>query len=508
MELIKIYIMNLATDLYDHQIKAVEKISKIKVGALYMEMGTGKTRTALELIKVRLDKGRIEHVIWLCPCSVKENLKRDIIKHTGDFDSKLFTICGIETLSSSIKVNIELLELVQTTNCMLIVDESNMVKNHKAKRTKNIIRLGEHCKYKLILNGTPISRNEADLYSQWYILDWRILGYKSYWSFAANHLEYDENTGRIRKCLNTNYLTEKIGPYSYQIKKDECLDIPLKTYKIEYYDLTSEQSIHYDEVAEDLMFTLDELEPHTIYRMFTYLQNVISGYRVNIEKQEYEVEYDGPCGEPIKEIKTSILNITKEDFFKVEQNNPRIQKLLELIDKLDKKVIIFCKYTNEINNIVKIINDKYGKEAAVAFNGELSQKSRQLNLNKFENEVQFLVANKQCGAYGLNLQFCSYVIYYSNDWDFATRSQSEDRVHRIGQIENVHYVDICASYTLDERIIKCLERKEKLVDSFKNELERTKNKDELFNWISLKTYNGKKYNKKVQSLRKDDLIEV
>lgn len=491
------------TKLYSHQVKAVEKLKKIKVGALYMEMGTGKTRTALELIKIRLEKGRINHVLWLCPCSVKESLKRDIIKHLNNFDDSIFTICGIETLSSSINVNTSLLELVKTKNCMLIVDESNMVKNHKAKRTKNIIRLGEDCKYKLILNGTPISRNEADLYSQWYILDWRILGYKSFWSFSANHIEYDENTGRIRRCLNVKYLTEKIGPYSYQVKKDECLDLPPKTYETEYYYLTHEQIVHYDNVADELMFEVDEMEPHTIYRLFTYLQDVISGYKVNIEKEEQIEKYRDINDEIITKKRTKIKNITKNNFFNDDIDNPRIKKLLEITDKLDIKAIIFCKYTSEIDSIVKILNLRYGDDSAVSFNGELNNKKRQENLYKFENKSQFLVANKQCGAYGLNLQFCSYVIYYSNDWDLATRSQSEDRVHRIGQVNNVHYVDICAAYTLDERILKCLERKEKLVDSFKDELDKAKDKQELFDWISVK--NNKR--KKTIGIDKSNLME-
>ena len=147
------------------------------------------------------------HVIWLCPCSVKENLRRDIIKHAGSDCKGFITICGIETLSSSIKANSELLRLTEQKECYLIVDESNLVKNFQAKRTRNITRLAENCKYKLILNGTPVTRNETDLFAQWYILDWRVLGYKSYWSFAANHIEYDEMIpGKLRRVLNVDYL--------------------------------------------------------------------------------------------------------------------------------------------------------------------------------------------------------------------------------------------------------------------------------------------------------------
>ncbi|MCD3217435.1 DEAD/DEAH box helicase [Clostridium botulinum] len=467
--------MNFLTDLYKHQIKAVEKLSRIKVSALYMEMGTGKTRTALELIDKRIKKGRVNHVLWLCPCSVKENLRKDIIKHTGEEHKDLITICGIETLSSSIKSNRQMLDLVQNKQCYLIVDESNLVKNFRAKRTKNIIRLAEHCKYKLILNGTPISRNEEDLFSQWYILDWRILGYQSFWSFAANHLEYDPNIpGRVVECLNTDYLVKKIAPYSYQVKKSECLDLPPKTYDTYYFYLSDEQEEEYERVKDLFLACVDEFEPNTLYRLFTALQLVLSGKKI------------------VSNIRESIKS---KNIFNSTEDNPRIEILQTIISEISEKVIIFCKYTQEIKDIVDLLNNQYGEGTAIPFHGELSLKKRQENLNKFCTTSRFLIANKTCAGYGLNLQFCNYIIYYSNDWDYSTRSQSEDRVHRIGQNKNVHIIDICASNKLDERILKCLWRKENLVDSFKKELEHQKHKKDLELWISGKTYNGKKYRK-------------
>ncbi|MCG8514581.1 MAG: DEAD/DEAH box helicase [Halanaerobiales bacterium] len=450
--------MILKTKLYDHQIKAVEKIKKIKVGALYMEMGTGKTRTALELIKKRYNKNKIDHILWLCPCSVKETLKRELIKHVAG-ELSMFTICGIETLSSSIKTNFKLLNLVEKKKVHIIVDESNLVKNHRAKRTINIERLAGKCTYKLILNGTPISKCEKDLFSQWYILDWRILGYQSFWSFAANHLEYDERIrGKIRRCLNTDYLVRKIAPYTYQIKKEECLELPPKTYSTEYYGLSNEQQKHYKYVADKLLFELDELQPETIYRLFSGLQNVISGFRVTVGK-----------------------HLKKTAFFDTPLKNPRIQLLLDLIKKTDHKMIIFCKFTQEIKDIIKVLNYKYGEKSAMPFYGEINLKQRQENIDAFykKTKTRFLVANKTCAGYGLNLQFCNYIIYYSNDWNYATRSQSEDRVHRIGQKNNVHIIDICADNSLDERILSCLWKKENLVDSFKRQLENQKDKKEF-----------------------------
>lgn len=453
--------MNTLTELYDHQKKAVEKLSKLKVGALYFEMGCGKTRTALELIKIRKNKEKVDKILWLCPCSVKENLRRDLLKHTDDINDIL--ICGIETLSRSVKTNLKLLDFVQNNKTYLVVDESNLVKNPLAKRTINIQKLAEYCQYKLILNGTPIGKNEVDLFAQWYILDWRILGYKSYWSFAANHLEYDDY-GNIRRCLNVDYLVKKIAPYTYQVKKSECLDLPEKTYETVYYYLTKEQRMHYCDVADMLFLQVNEFEPHTIFRLFNALQNVLAGFRVS------EIE----CGRK--------KHLVTKPFFEDPYDNPRIQKLFEITDCLEEKAVIFCEYTYEVETITKLMNERYGEGKAVEFYGKLNLKKRQVNLDKFEKEAQFLVANKACTSYGLNLQFCHYAIFYNNDWDSVTRIQAEDRLHRIGQNKNVHIIDICALNTLDEKILRCLWRKEDLIEDFKNEIEKFKNVKDLLKW--------------------------
>lgn len=427
-----------------------------------MEMGTGKSRTAIELAYRRLMKGKVNKVLWLCPCSVKPTIEEELKKHIAG-DLSPFIIAGIESLSSSIRLNAELLNLVKQNKVFPIVDESNLVKNHKAKRTQNIQRLADHCKYKLIMNGTPISKSEKDLFSQWQILDWRILGYKSFWSFAANHIEYDENIrGRIRRVLNVDYLVEKIAPYTFQVRKEECLDLPKKSYSTWYCGLTDEQREEYEITKEKYLFEVDELRPSTIYRLFTAIQHVISGRRVVSRVDE---------------------KMRTEPMFKNPMDNPRMQTLFEVFEKTDEKIIIWCKYTHEINMIAEEIRKRYGYDSVVEFYGKIRRKQRAINAEMFKNKARFFVANKTCAGYGLNLQFCSYATYYSNDWDWATRCQSEDRIHRIEQKKNLHIIDICAPYTLDERIIKCLNRKERLVDSFKNEIDRMKDKTELRRWI-------------------------
>lgn len=450
--------MLLKTRLYEYQSKAVDKLSKLKVGALYMEQGTGKTRTALEIIKNKMSKGKVEVVLWLCPCSVKNNLKEDIIKHTGELPTENnIIIRGIESLSSSDRLYLQLLELVKIYKVYLIVDESNLVKNKLAIRTERIIEISSFCKYKMILNGTPISKNEADLFAQWYILDWRILGYKSFYSFAANHLEYktvklpsgrEITTDQIIRVLNVDYLTEKIAPYMYQIKKDEVLkELKPKQYHMRYFFLDDLQEEEYYETKELFLFNVVDWRSETIFKLFSALQHITSGKKV--------------LSAPEKRMRTEKMYTW--------ENNPRIQCLKRTLEDIgEDKCIIFAKYQDEINDIALLLQSE--NKSYIEFTGKISQKKRQENREKFKNHVQFMLANKQCGAYGLNLQFCHNIIFYSNDFDLATRLQAEDRVHRIGQDKIVNIYDICCKYTIDVFIANCLQNKTNLLDSFKKQI--------------------------------------
>lgn len=432
--------MKLNNELLPYQKNAVEKMIKLKVGALFMEQGTGKTITTIEIARRRFESGKIEKVIWLCPCSAKENIKKEIINQCPTELAKIFVICGIETLSSSIRANEYLRILTESKKCFLVVDESLLVKNPRAYRTENITKLSMECPYKIILNGTPISRNEADLFAQFYILDWRILGYQSYWSFSANHLEFDDYS-RLRRVLNTDYLASKVAPYTFQILKKDCLKLPEKKYWTSGFYLTHAQEQEYDCVADILMQGLDERKPETIYRLFSGLQAVISGKKVLFEGYRFRTE----------------------EFFKDPTENPRISHLLDILP--NEKTIVFCRFESEISQICRLLPD------AVRFDGKISLRERVESLEQFKKNKKYLIANKNCAGFSLNLQFCHNIIYHSNDWELGKRLQSEDRVHRLGQDHDVMIKDIYAINTLDEKILSCLSAKTSILDSIQGEIE-------------------------------------
>lgn len=449
--------IELITEMLPHQVAAYEKMKRIKIGALYMEQGTGKSRVVLELIKYRLETNKINRVLWLCPCSTKQNLRNEIIKHTGNDNKDIITICGIETLSSSIKTIEKIEEYVDNNNVFIVVDESLLVKNFFAKRTKRIIELSQKCEYRMILNGTPVSRSETDLFAQWYILDWRILGYKSYFSFAANHIELDKNN-RFRRCLNIEYLTDKISPYTFQVEKKECVSLPKKVYSCYSYEMTEEQTAEYYDTYERFMGIITEFSTTTVYRFFSALQSVIAGMKVT--------EIDN--------------HIVTTPMFDNPYDNPRIKLLLNVLYGYDEKIIIFCKYRFEIDNIVDVLNKEYGDGSAVRFDGSISLKERNNNISKFKSNdnTKFFVSNKNCAGYGLNLQFASKIIFYNNDFNLGTRIQAEDRVHRIGQNNTVEIIDLICNKSLDTQIHRCLDKKINLLYNI-IQLVNSKNENEL-----------------------------
>jgi Superfamily II DNA/RNA helicases, SNF2 family len=454
--------MKLKNTLLDHEVKAVEKLEKFKVGALFMEQGTGKTITALELCRKKLMKKIINRIIWLCPCSAKETVKEELRKQAPKEMLAYIIVCGIETLSTSVKANAYLRKLTETYRCAIIIDESLMIKNYFSKRTENIITLAEKCKYKLILNGTPISKDERDLFAQYYALDWRILGYKSYWSFSNNHIMYyDEVPDKVAKIVNTEYLVKRVEPYTFQITKKECFDLPSKRTITKWFYLTTEQELHYFAVANELFFAINEYQPETIYQFLSALQAILSGRRVIIHKE-----------------KGRRISYTTEPFFEKFKDNPRWCRFSEIID-INEKVVIFCRYTHEIDMLVSTLNEVYGSNSAVRYDGKITNKQRKKNRKKFMEEAMFFVANPKCAGYSLNLQFCSRIIYYSLDWDLGPRLQSEDRIYRWGQTKEVEIIDICAVDTLDEQIKNCLERKETLLEWMKTEIRAGKKAESL-----------------------------
>lgn len=440
-----------------HQQDAVEKLNGVKVAALFMDMGTGKTLTAFEWLRRKAHK--ISKVLYFCPVSVKKTIANQLEQHTtanyylfgdktkqGSIPESDFYIIGIESMSDSDRMMLCANSLVDE-NTAVVVDESTYIKNHYASRTRWITEIGKKAKYRMIMTGTPMSNGFKDIYSQMYFLSPLILGYNSFFSFAANHLEYSEKyPGVVRRAHDTELLAKKMQPYVYQVKKSECLDLPEKSYSSRYYSLTPLQAQVY-QARKDEFFELvekyEEIDSTAIFNLFTDLQKICSGYWLS--------------GNETIVAKHGRIDLLKEIIAEIPEN---------------EKIVIWAKYMHDIDGILAALKAEYGNDCASEYTGRKNEKERAIEADLFTKHRRFFVGTQATGGHGLNELVCSsYAIFYNNNFKFGERMQAEDRQHRLGMGSSVHYVNIIASNTIDERIEKSLDKKESILLSFQREIQ-------------------------------------
>lgn len=455
------------TTLLPHQQEAINKILKLKTPALFMEMGTGKSRTLIEYAIHKFKQNKIDKVIWFCPVTTKFNAQLELEKHIESpiyytFDNKTkvgkipkvdWYIVGIESISSSIRVFEAVESIVE--NALVVIDESDLIKCHTAIRSRRLWKLGEKANYKMIMTGTPISNGIEDLFSQFYFLSWRIIGYQKWKMFEYHHLEYTDNLPRrVRNRINEDFINAKIAPYVYQINKSQCVNLPKKNYKVSTFNMTDEQSELYGLAKEEILlsdnaFTLNDM---TIYRLFSALQRIAS------EGHYYSKE------------QRKLFNI-----FSNPHDNPRIQTLLYCIEEFkNEKIVIWSKFSKEIEDIKTVLIEKYGEHNIRVINGLVKEKNRFKSIKDFNNGARFLVINQAVGGRGINLTSSNHSIFYSTTFKVALRLQAEDRLHRIGQNKQVSYYDIIAESSIDEKIRRCQNDRIDTIEWFKKQIELIK----------------------------------
>ena len=455
------------TEPYGHQITALEKSWDKSVYAYFMEMGTGKSKVLVDNMAMLYDKGRINGALIIAPKGVYRNwYSQEIPNHLAshiDHKTVLWTALTSKTKDKEyqqlFKVDLDLHILIMNVEAfstkkglefatrflschktLIAVDESTTIKTPTAKRTKAILALGKLAKYKRILTGSPVTKSPLDLYTQCGFLDEELLGFSSYYTFRNRYATMlDRNFGGRRVQIIGGYkrldeLAKILKPFSYRCLKEECLDLPEKTYVEREVELTDEQQKTYSTMKAAALASLKgkmATAPHVLTQMMR-LHQITCGHLKNDD-------------DTITELKSN-----------------RISSLMELLEEVNGKVIIWANYVYDIKQIVAAIGKKYGEDSIVQYYGAIPSEMRQKYIETFqdpESKARFFVGNPQTGGYGINLTAANTVVYYSNGYDLEKRLQSEDRAHRIGQKNLVTYVDLIAPKTVDEKIRKALRKK-------------------------------------------------
>jgi SNF2 family DNA or RNA helicase len=451
---------------YKHQLTALEKSWHKENFAYFMEMGTGKTKVLIDNLAMLYDKGKVDGALIIAPKGVvKTWYEQELPTHLPDHienvtvlwqpnitksqEEKLNSLFEIETALHILIMNVEALstdkgvkfayKFLNSHKVLMAIDESTTIKTPAAKRTKNIIDLGEKAKYRRIMTGSPITKNPLDLYTQCYFLDPYLLDHASYYSFRNRYaiMKTMHVRGRsiqvVSKFQNLSELSDVVKTFSDRVLKEDCLDLPPKNFTKRHIILTHDQRKIYEQMKKAAMAVLNGKVTTTM----TVLTQLMRLHQIT-------------CG-----------HFTADDGTTQLIPNNRITELMNILEETEGKVIIWANYQRDVNQIIKNVTEKYGENSIVDYYGLTPQEDRQDNIRKFQNgpECRFLIGTPQTGGYGITLTKANTVVYYSNGYDLEKRLQSEDRAHRIGQKKNVTYIDLIAEDTVDEKIVEALRKK-------------------------------------------------
>lgn len=449
----------LTSPLMHHQRKARAHLRGLRVGGLFMEMGTGKTITAFALMAERRDK--IDRVVWFCPVSLLNNFRMELHKHCDAADLYLFdqhttqeTLCtthawygiGIESIGASDRIFLAAVDLMGPRTAV-IIDESTYIKSHCAKRTRRILEITQECRYRFILTGTPLSQGIVDLYAQLRFLSHKILGFRSFWGFARHHLEYsDKYPGLIVSSKHTDEIARKAAPFVYQVTKRECLDLPAKQRLHYTCQLTAEQEDAYSmakaEILDQLLEVKPELVMYVLFQLFGTLQQIANGFwrHPRLGLQEYPHH------------RTDLLETLLRE---IPAHEP---------------VIIWTKYLYGLHEIARTLQDAYPDDPVSLYHGGIPAKQRGEVLDVWQESGRFLVATPGVGGHGLTLTKARYAIFYNSQFKYAEHVQAEDRIHRIGQTRSVTYLSLWSNCGIEDRIHAALHAKRDTAQAFRREV--------------------------------------
>ena len=455
---------------YDHQRKALEDSWAAEYYALFMEMGTGKSKVAIDNIAVLYEAGKIDSAMIVAPKGVYDNwAKGEIETHFPDrieknvmlwragkskrydtnlvdfitekFDGVKMFVINVEAFSSQKGLDAAKAFLFQNPRNMMIIDESTTIKNRKALRTKNLVALRERALYRRILTGSPITKSPMDLFSQCDFLKDRALGFNSYFAFQARYAQVQRRTmghrsfQQIVGYQRLEELTNKLDQFSNRVLKEECLDLPDKVYVKRDFPLTNEQTNVYNQMKLLALAQMDSGELATTASVLTQIMR-------------------------LQQICCGFLQPDEGDMREIKSN--RLEELINLSEEVQGKAIIWATYTHDIQRIADALRGRFGPEAVATYYGGTPQEERQEIVQRFQNRsdpLRFFVGQPKTGGYGITLTAANTVIYYSNSYDLEIRLQSEDRAHRIGQANKVTYIDLVAPNTIDEKILTALRAK-------------------------------------------------
>lgn len=478
------------SEMWSHQREAVSRALAQDNFAFFMSVGTGKTRTAIEMLRrIYQREKKLVSTLIVTPLSVQENWKSEFLKFSKIKPDEIVIPKGTghqkeEILLERCMFQMTFLERIVIINYesmlikdvhqflidwaprVMILDESHRIKNHKSKRAKAILKLSDQCQYKYILSGTPILNSPADIFMQYRFLDGgKTFGFNFYafqriW-FEDENAAWAQKKGYFPKYAPKPELmssfNDKIYTKAYRATREECLDLPPLIKTDLEVEMSPEQWRMYKEMKQEFVTFVESLEAQgekkpVIARLALTkalrLQQITSGF----------------CKTDDGEI------ISLEDV-------PREKVLEDLLEDLveSEKVIVWSVFIENYKRIERVC-EKLGVKY-VGFHGQVEKAQRDEAIESFKKsrDVRVFISNPSSGGEGINLQEAGVSIFYSRGFSLLQDQQAEARNYRGGSEihSRVLRYNLIAKNTIDELISEALSKKldaAELILDFKNKL--------------------------------------
>jgi SNF2 family DNA or RNA helicase len=437
-----------------------------------MEMGTGKTRTIIECLRRIYNKDKvISNTLIVCPLIVKRNWVAEIKKYSkipeksilvpeGTVSKKAEQILkhkGIVIVNYDAFIQDDFVtSIIKWEPNILILDESHRCKNPSAKRTKRIMKISESMhKYahKFIMTGTPVTNDQLDLWSQFYILDNGETFGDSFFGYRAKYF-WDLNAGKRgsqkyfplwvpKKSINDE-LQSKIALKSVVARKKDCLDLPPLVRQEVNCEMGVDQKRSYDSMKKDFIAYLNSaacIAPLAITKALR-LQQILSGFL------------------PLDDGSIHVF-----------QDNPRLKVLQELLEDIcvegKNKCIIWSVFKQDYVQLKKVCEEL--KIEYREIHGAISEREKFRAMEEFETspEVKVIIGSPGAGGIGINLVSASYSIWYSRNFNMEQDQQAEARNHRGGseRHEKITRIDIVVPGSMDKIVLDSLRDKKNIAES-------------------------------------------
>lgn len=446
-----IFDLSSKTKPYPHQLEAVEFICGKEYIPLFDEQGLGKTKIVIDSLLKDIEDGFVDGALIICKKYLLSTWEDEILKHSH---LKPITLKGTSkelgqkfmTFSHFYLINYDALfsekdrlkMFLKLRNMAIVLDESQRIKNPKAKITNVMNKIKDYSAKRIIISGTPIANKPIDIWSQFYFLDGgKLLGA----NFEDFKRKYDVNT-KDEKAFSESFenlksLRQIINNVSIRRLKADVLELPEKRFEDIHVSLIGQQSELYDKLRDELIVEIENLDGNKIIdESSNILKKLLRLTQISSNPKLVIPEF----GE------------TPAKFLKLDE-------LLENIIKSNEKAIVWSSF----NGNIRQLKNRYKKYGASMLFGAIPIEDRKKIVDAFQqkNDNKILIANPAAAKEGLTLTAANNAIYVDRNFNLVDYLQSQDRIHRISQTKTCRIIKMLAEKTVDEYIDEILYKKQK-----------------------------------------------